>query len=310
MDEPMELISQYISYCLYQKNLDDKTVRAYKTDLTQCFSAAAGVTSLTKQGISRYIESLHNQYKPKTVKRKIASLKAFASYLLDEEFIVDNPFHNMRIKYKDAAFLPKTIPTHILRKILNHLYDRNRKSRTPFSQAESTRDIAVVELMFATGLRISELCGLNTIDYSDKTRYIRIMGKGSKERIIHIQNRDVIVALKNYLSVRSMFSPLREEQALFINRQRTRLSDQSVRTLIRRCTEHMGAHMHITPHMFRHTFATMLLDEGVDIRYIQQILGHSSILTTQIYTQVSSKKQKSILLHKHPRRHLKITTTP
>ena len=303
----MELISRYMSYCLYQKNLDGKTARAYITDLSQYFSTA-DATLLTRHGISRYIENLHNRYKPKTVKRKIASLKAFAGYLLDEELIEDNPFQNMRIKYKDAAILPKIIPTYILREILYHLYDCNRKSNTPFSQAETTRDIAVVELMFATGMRISELCGLNIVDYSDKTRYIRIMGKGSKERIIHIQNRDVIIALKNYLSVRSTLCPLSEEQALFINRHKTRMSDQSVRALIKRCTENIGAHIHITPHMFRHTFATMLLDEGVDIRYIQQILGHSSILTTQIYTQVSSKKQKSILLHKHPRRHLKIAT--
>jgi integrase/recombinase XerD len=176
----------------------------------------------------------------------------------------------------------------------------------PFSIAESARDIAVVELLFATGVRVSELCSLELSDLNIKARYIRVFGKGSKERIVQIENTEVLSALKSYLSVRSKLNPLQGELAVFINRCGRRLSPQSVRILVDHCANQSNANIHVTPHMFRHTFATMLLEEGVDIRYIQNILGHSSILTTQIYTRVSSKKQKSILHSKNPRNRLNV----
>ena len=147
-------------------------------------------------------------------------------------------------------------------------------------------------------MRISELCSLK-IEQIDLTEYIiKIYGKGSKERLIQICNNNVQKLLHNYIKERGKESI---DDYLFINRLNNRLSEQSVRNMINNYANQAGIPLHITPHMFRHSFATLLLEEDVDIRYIQQMLGHSSITTTQIYTHTSINKQKSILAIKHPR---------
>ena len=166
------------------------------------------------------------------------------------------------------------------------------------------RDIAVIELLFATGMRISELCSLKPESIDLESGNILIYGKGAKERVIQIGNPEVISALLLYQEY------FEEDIAacgyFFVNKRKNKLSDQSVRFMIKRYAEIAGITQHITPHMFRHSFATLLLEQDVDIRYIQQMLGHSSISTTEIYTHVSNKKQKDILVNKHPRNLIKV----
>ena len=146
---------------------------------------------------------------------------------------------------------------------------------------------------------MSELCSLGADDVNLGDGNIRIMGKGSKERVLQIGNREVLALLRQYKNIH--LTVIDETGHFFVNRLQLRLSEQSVRSLIQTfCTE-AGVSSHITPHMFRHSFATLLLEEDVDIRYIQRMLGHSSIQTTQIYTQVTTQKQRKILASKHPR---------
>ena len=148
-------------------------------------------------------------------------------------------------------------------------------------------------------MRISELCSLKPSDIDLESSNILIYGKGSKERILQIGNPEVLAALSLY---RETFSTdIAVCGYFFVNRLRQKLSDQSVRFMINRYAKLAGLSQHITPHMFRHSFATLLLEQDVDIRYIQKMLGHSSISTTEIYTHVSNTKQKDILVHKHPR---------
>ena len=161
------------------------------------------------------------------------------------------------------------------------------------------RDIAVIGLLFATGVRVSELCSLRTDTVNLSTGEIIIYGKGSKERVIQISNQAVLSAVSLYYIANA--ADIEASGWFFINRRRHRLSDQSVRNMINKYVGIAGINQHITPHMIRHSFATLLLEEDVDIRYIQQLLGHSSINTTQIYTHVSLKKQRDILASKHPR---------
>jgi integrase/recombinase XerD len=170
---------------------------------------------------------------------------------------------------------------------------------TEHQKLTSIRNAAIIELLFATGARISEICSLKSknIDLSSKT--IRIFGKGAKERIIQIENTDVISILKRYMHLISDY--INPDGYFFLNNRRNRLSEQSVRTIITNLEKQISSPIHITPHMFRHSVATLLLEEDVDIRYIQKILGHSSINTTQIYTHVTSSKQREILRTKHPR---------
>lgn len=280
-----QLITQYLKYCRYEKGLSEKTIKAYRIDLTQ-FSTYLGKTLLRcdKGNIQSYLSELHGQYKVKSVKRKIASLKAFYNYLENEEIMKENPFAKLRVKLHEPFLLPKTIPLTNIDLILQCAYkkmDTNTNVQS-YSYKSNLRDIAVLELLFATGMRVSELCTISTetIDMNNGT--IKIYGKGAKERIIQIGNPDVRAAVKRYYEAFS--EQIQGTGWLFVNRLGNHLSDQSVRNMINSYATRAGIEQHITPHMFRHSFATLLLEEDVDIRYIQQLLGHSSITTTQIYT--------------------------
>ncbi|PYG86550.1 integrase/recombinase XerD [Ruminiclostridium sufflavum DSM 19573] len=296
-----KLTSNYLGYCKYQKNLNDKSLKAYKIDLSQFASFMEGSDGdLNKTNISNYITCLHKTYKPKTVKRKIACLKAFFNYLEYDEIIEKNPFTKMKIKFQEPFLLPKTVSLNTIQAVLSEAYRESQSTnKAGYYYKAVIRDIAVLELLFATGARVSELCSLNVSDVSLCDGFIKIYGKGSRERIVQIGNDEVILALRNY---RIAFpSKNNANDFFFINRLGNRLSEQSVRLMITKYVDKAGLQVHITPHMYRHSLATLLLEEDVDIRYIQHILGHSSIVTTQIYTHVTSNKQKSILVAKHPR---------
>ena len=296
------LIKQYLRYCRYEKGLSEKTIKAYRIDLVQ-FSTFLGKSlfNCDKGDMQGYLSSLHGCYKVKSVKRKIASLKAFFNYLECEEIIEQNPFAKLRVKLHEPFLLPKIIPLTNIDLILQCAYKTREAntSKQSYSYKSNLRDIAVLELLFATGMRVSELCSISTetIDMNNGT--IRIYGKGAKERIIQIGNPDVRAAVEKYYEAFS--EQIQGTGWLFVNRLGHHLSDQSVRNMINTYATRAGIEQHITPHMFRHSFATLLLEEDVDIRYIQQLLGHSSITTTQIYTHVTSKKQRDILATKHPR---------
>ena len=229
---------------------------------------------------------------------------AFLEYLTYEEIIEDNPFSKIHLKIKEPIILPRTIPEKTLTKILNVAYQTLDECKTVYYERCVIRDIAVLELLFATGLRVSELCNLKAEDVNLSDSYIKTFGKGSKERIIQICTPDVLTALKRYK--KCFKAEIDNTGYFFVNRLSNRLSDQSVRFMINKYVNQISSPVHVTPHMFRHTFATMLLESDVDIRYIQQILGHSSITTTEIYTHVSTAKQKQILKRKHPRQKLNV----
>ncbi|MHB8076685.1 tyrosine-type recombinase/integrase [Desulfosporosinus fructosivorans] len=301
-----ELVESYLDYCQYQKKLNSKTIKAYSIDLRQFTDFMATTDGkIDKSNISLYIIHVHKNNKPKTIKRKFACLKAFFNYLEYEEILNKNPFDKIKVKFKEPLLLPRTIPINIIQQILTVAYiSVNNNTPAKFQNRSIYRDIAVLELLFATGVRVSELCSLSDTNVDLITKSIRVNGKGSKERIIQIGNEDVLSALNKY---QSLFSKdIQQCKYFFVNRLKGRLSEQSVRYMINKYVNEAKVTMHITPHMFRHSFATLLLEEDVDIRYIQQLLGHSSITTTQIYTHVTSNKQKYILTTKHPRNKLVI----
>lgn len=298
------LIHSYLEYCEYHKNLDIKTLKAYSIDLHQFNNYISNKDFSSKISLSQYITEVHKLYKPKTIKRKIASVKAFYHYLQYEEVLNTNPFNKIDIKFREPQRLPKTIPFQTIQTFIKTIYSQRDKSRTSFQQKTILRDIAVIELLFATGVRISELCSLHPVDIDFNTYNILIYGKGSKERLIQLGNTKVIQALINYKE--AFQEEILSSGYFFVNRLNKRLSEQSVRYMINRYVEIAALDLHITPHMFRHSFATLLLEEDVDIRYIQKMLGHSSITTTEIYTHVSMNKQKDILINKHPRNFMDI----
>ena len=300
MHELKQWVDQYLCSCKYQKGLDPKTLKAYRIDLQQ-FSAfmARESMELTRDNIIQYISDLNQKYKPRSIRRKIASVKAFCSYLEYEEIIKDNPFAKLRLKLSVPIILPRTIPLPTIESILAAAYHQKQMEMSKQQRKALLRDIAVLELLFATGIRVSELCSLEYNDVRLKEGEVKIYGKGAKERFVQITTPSVLQALIDYRDA----SKREIEQAgtFFVNRLQRPLSDQSVRGIVTKYAKLAGVDLHITPHMFRHSFATFLLEEDVDIRYIQSLLGHSSIVTTQIYTHVAGKKQRDILATKHPR---------
>lgn len=299
-------ISNYLEYCQYQRRLDDKSLKAYRIDLRQ-FSQqhiATTISNITSDMLEKYITILNKTYKPKTVKRKIASIKAFFSYLEYKDYIEKNPFNKVKTKFREPIILPKTIPLHTVETFLAIIYKQRKDANTIYQKRNALRDAAVIELLFATGLRISELCSLrkNDIDLFDQT--VLVYGKGSKERRIQIGNDDVVKVLKEYK--KEYVTQIEKCEYFFANQSGKKLSDQVVRRMINKYSSIAAIDLHITPHMFRHTFATSLLEADVDIRYIQDMLGHSSINITQIYTHVAMSKQRDILTTKHPRKNFHI----
>ncbi|WP_461256958.1 tyrosine-type recombinase/integrase [Treponema sp. R80B11-R83G3] len=294
-----EAITNYLAYCEYQKKLSVKSIKAYKIDLEQFQRQTAFENIPIKTEISAYITHLHKTYSPRTVKRKIASISAFFNYLEFEEVLYENPMKKINTKFQIPQLLPRTIPLTLIENILRVAYQELKLAQTVYALNTALRNAAMLELLFATGLRVSELCSLNVEHIDLNNGGILIMGKGAKERILQIGNQEVLSILRRYTEENAV--RIRKTGWFFVNRLSSRISEQSVRFLIKRLCAKADIGKIITPHMFRHSFATLLLEEDVDIRYIQRMLGHSSILTTQIYTQVTVEKQRQILTAKHPR---------
>ena len=294
-------INNYLNYCESQKKLNQKSLKAYSIDLEQFIShfGSAEEQSLTKTGICSYISELHKTYSPKTAKRKLASLRAFLNYLEFEEIVEMNPLRRIKTKFQEPKVLPRVVPLEIIRRLLTVAYREHAQSETSHEKFATLRDMAVVETLFATGMRVSELCSLKVDDVNLDNGCVHIMGKGTKERIIQIGNDEVLSVLRIYHKLN--LDRINQSGFFFVNRLAFRLSEQSVRFMLQNLCDKANITLKVTPHMFRHSFATFLLEEDVDIRYIQRMLGHSSIQTTQIYTQVTTEKQRQILTTKHPR---------
>ena len=306
MNNLQTFFEEYMAFCQYQKRLDRKTLNAYKTDLKQ-FSQqlhSISIEAVTPDMLENYISHLHQSYKSKTVKRKIASLKAFFHYLKYKEIIDRNPFNKIHVKFREPVILPKTIPLRTVETFLATIYHQRNCAKTTYQRRNAIRDIAVIELLFSTGMRISELCSLNVNDVNLQDGTILIYGKGSKERCMHIGNDKVLSILIEYKQEYSI--EIQNCKHFFVNQSGRLLSDQTVRRMINKYSALAAIELHITPHMFRHTFATCLLEADVDIRYIQEMLGHSSINITEIYTHVTVAKQRDILVSKHPRKDFRI----
>ena len=266
-----KLILKYLLLCEVQNNLDKKTLKAYRIDLEQFRKFMVDKRDFnSKENISKYIcELKYNNYAVKTIKRKIASLKAFFSYLNNEDIIEYNPIQKIKIKIKEPFILPKIIPIRELSILFKYIYQEIQLcDNVSYRYRELVRDRALLELLIGTGMRISEVCML-------KKDSLMLYSETFSEELI-------------------------ESDYFFINKRKNRLSSQSVRYMIKKYCLLANINLHITPHMFRHTFATVLLDQDVDTRHIQVLLGHSSIVTTQIYTHVTSSKKNEIMKYKNP----------
>ncbi len=293
-------LEDFKSYIIAEKNFSKHTAKAYCSDILS-FLVWMDEQSCEDINFSKVREYLHFiqkfNYKKTTIARKIASLRTFYKYLYRERKVDSNPAMNLT-NPKRPKSLPKFLTPDEVEQILN-----NTKIETPAGYRNRT----ILELLWATGMRISELSGLNFGDLNLEHNEIRVFGKGSKERIILVTDR-----AKNFLeryieSARDLIPkgfpvPDKSENSpIFINNTGYRLQTRTVRNVINEVVEKINLPKHVTPHMFRHSFATHLIENGADLRVVQELLGHASISNTQIYTHVSTQHLKDVYNETHPR---------
>ncbi len=302
METLTELAAWYLERAEREDNLSPDTLKAYRIDLNQ-FLAFVGGREVDKTLLSRYVQHLNQVFAPRSVKRKLASVHAFYQTLLENELLEHSPFEKLHIHIHAPKQLPRVIPEDVVEGLLRCAYQKDL-----LSDRWRLRDLVVLELLFSTGVRVSELCKLSreTVTLSDRSVRLLIDGKGRKERVIQIETTEIVALLEAYC--REFGTEIGEHGALLINDRGRSMEPQSVRRIINKYMGQLGASLHVTPHMFRHTFATSLLEAGVDIRYIQSLLGHSSISTTQIYTHVTTQRQSELLARNHPRNKMKFTS--
>lgn len=294
----LENMTKYLFDCKYRKKLSNHTVKAYKIDLIQ-FIQEVGEREIEKEEMEQYIVELHKRFKEKTVKRKIASIKAFYRYLDEMNMLkYGNPFYKIKVQFKEQVTLPKIIPRYYIEQLLNYMYQCKQKKK---EDRNIIRNLCIVEMLFATGMRVGELSNLRKEDVDLKTGMIDIFGKGEKERKIQIVDPSILTLMNEYNA-----NLERNRRFFFLNERGVKLSEQTVRLMLRKYSYQSGIPIRITPHMFRHSFATYLIEEGVDISCLRALLGHSSIKTTQIYISVAVKVQSDILRKKHPRNRMNI----
>lgn len=315
MKELSAALNEYLTFCQYEKNLGGLTIKAYRQDLAQFMSLMKDIQfvgEVNKELIRNYVRTLFDsKLKETSIRRKIASLKAFLRYLEFEDDIPVSPFRKLNVQIKVPKRVPRYLGLNDVRVLISSTrsdFDRiargtnscasnnTASNSNPFS---APQDIVILELLFSTGIRVSELCNLRTDDVDTFKRSIRVVGKGSRERTVPITHQEVIDLLTRFLAERSRRNV--QHQYLLTNRLGRRTQPHSVRALLRRLSVKTKLSVKVTPHMFRHTIATLLIEQGIDTRFVQKFLGHSSILTTQIYTHLSTVAEREMIGNRHRR---------
>ncbi|WP_133510656.1 tyrosine-type recombinase/integrase [Candidatus Thiosymbion oneisti] len=301
----------FLSHCRFDKNLSEHTLRAYAIDLKQfqCFKTPrSDVTQCKREDIRAYLKCLNDKcnLKEASIKRHIASVRAMFRWLETEEVIDVTPFHRLAIDIKQPVHLPRALTSNEIRRLLRQpLTKLGLPTRNPYKSqriARTVRDhtgflelttLVTLELLFATGVRVSELSAVKVSDVDFDRRMILIRGKGNRERHVVIPDTDLRELILGYVEARDTLSPT--TTSLLINSRGTPASPQFLRHLVIKAGERANLTRRVTPHMLRHSTATHLLEAGIDIRYVQRLLGHQSITTTQIYTHVTDSSLKSAI---------------
>lgn len=290
----MNYINQLITQLKITKNLQEQTLKAYSSDITN-FLNYINKEKIEQIDILNYINYLFDEKKLKdrSIKRKIISLKIYFNFLEDNSLIKTNPFTKLKFKFKQEKKLPKTLQKKEVKKLLESVYNELNSSITPYKKFETIRNISLLEILISTGIRIQEASSITLNDISLQEKTIIIHGKGRKERQLFILNKYVLSSLKNWLIIRKTSLP--KCNNIFINKYGNPLSIHSIENIFRKYKTLSNINIKATPHYLRHTFATNLLTNGADLRSVQEILGHSSISTTQIYLEISSNRKKQVL---------------
>lgn len=292
-----ELLDRFINYILTEKGLSKNTAESYNRDLIKFLNfleknSNHAVTSVVREDILLFLGSMLKEgNKPRSISRALVSVRVFYRYLLSEGLIKKNPaslVEGMKIE----KGLPKVMAYSDIMKIINAIKSND---------ISGLRDLAMIELLYATGIRVSELVNLKLGDIDLNVGYLRVLGKGTKERIVPV-GEYARKRVKEYLEIsRPRLLRKRISEYLFITRFGNKFTRQGFWLMVKNYARLAGVKVNVTPHVFRHSFATHLLERGADLRTLQTMLGHSDISTTQVYTHISSEQLKKVYKRSHPR---------
>ena len=283
----MKYLDDYITYIKSNKRYSVYTINNYYKDIIDFINYLDKVDYLKikDEDVVYYLEYLYNQkYNKNSISRKLSSLRSFYNYLVNNDIIAYNYFNNHKNPKKDKI-LPK--------------YIKDEDLELMFSKTKNIRDKLILELLFVTGIRVSELVNIKINDINLYNREIKIFGKGSKERIV-IFSTNCLNNLNNYLKERDKINK-KNSNYLILNKNGGKISTTSIRNILNKIKLISGTKTKITPHMLRHTFATDMLNNGADLVSVKKLLGHESLDTTSIYTHVTNEHVKKVYDNAHPR---------
>ena len=287
-------INEFISTNKSTKNLSDKTTTAYLSDLNS-FITFVNNENFDENIVLKYITHLSQERKLKdtTIKRKLIVLKMYFSFLTDRGYINQNYYDCHKFKFKQEKRLPKTLTILEVKKVLNFLNKQIEISKTNSQMFFAKRNLALIDILVSTGIRISELSNISLSDITFSDHVILIQGKGRKQRLIYISCQQTWTNLLNWIKEREKSAP--QTDILFTNKYGNQLGIHGIEYIYNEIKKKSKINPQSTPHYLRHTFATNLLSNGADLRSVQELLGHSSIATTEIYTAVTTKRKKQVL---------------
>jgi integrase/recombinase XerD len=313
-DANVEFLSGYFSTHGRRK----KTEAAYRSDLAQ-FRAFVGedfgLLALDSSVIERWAAYLREEkYAPASIRRKIVVLKVFCSYWVRKGVLPESPFWRVKLSFGRIEQLPRALTEREMRSLLGRAWRNYLTVSTRYEESEAMthsgkrkasardyralRDLALVDLLFATGMRVGEVSTLDIRDYFVREAVFRVQGKGGRDRLAFVVDEQTVQIQRAHMEARARIGT--ESPALFVNASGGRLSTQGITNIIARLRREARIRRHVTPHMLRHTVATLLLRNGVDIRLVQEFLGHASIATTQRYTHVTKEHMVRVLRKRHP----------
>jgi integrase/recombinase XerD len=307
--------SEFLSGYFSTHQRGEKTRSAYASDLAQFVQFAGksrALQSVNGPVIERWAARLkENEYAPASIRRKIVVLKVFCSYWVRRGVLRESPFWRVKISFGRIRQLPRTLTDTETRALMSRARRSGSGRRTTgmvkrplkplqpsHSDYRNLRDLALVDLLFATGMRVGEVSSLDVKDFSSQEAVFRVRGKGGRDRLAFTVDQNTVELQHNHLQNRLRIAT--DSPALFLNARGQRLSTQGISGVLTRLREEAGIQRHITPHMLRHTVATLLLRNGADIRVVQEFLGHASIATTQRYTHITKEHLIGVLRKHHP----------
>ena len=290
-------LEKYSHYLAVEKGLSRNTLDSYRRDLNNFFlfldrEKVSSPADVNRDLVTRYLLSLKEAGRAaSTISRNVASIRSFFNFLVQEDLIEDNPAQLVKAPRIEKK-LPRVLTTEEVDRLLQQPRDDGQAG---------LRDKAMLELLYASGIRVSELVSLNVTDFSPEVGYLRCRGKGMKERIVPVGSVAVKCVNEYLHNSRQKMLKRKEEKALFLNHHGRRLPRQGLWKILKKYARQSELNGEVTPHTLRHSFATHLLENGADLRSVQEMLGHSDISTTQIYTQIAQRKIREVYDKTHPR---------